>query len=83
MSKNALPNTALNSPPPEAGMIIKTPLLVYFASITSFGIVITASNGWLPSANLVNKRFGDKKLIIKLSYFSSHLMLFTVKFEAP
>lgn len=52
MSKSALPKTALKSPPPDAGMIIKTPLLVYFALITSFGMVITASNGFEPSPNL-------------------------------
>lgn len=54
-----LPNTALKSPPPDAGMIIKTPLLVYFALITSFGMVITASNGFVPSANLNEVMNGD------------------------
>lgn len=54
VSGNALPNTALKSPPPEAGMMIKTPLLVYFALMMSFGIVITASKGFEPSPNLLN-----------------------------
>lgn len=47
-------------------MIIKTPLLVYLALIESFGIVMIASNGSLPSANL--KLNSDDLLILKKSY---------------
>lgn len=48
-------------------MIIKTPLLVYLALITSFGIVITASNGSLPSANL-----NEGKIDFKLVTLNAH-----------
>ena len=47
-----IPKTALKSPPPDAGIIIRTPLLVYLAFIISLGIVTMASNGFGPSLNL-------------------------------
>lgn len=51
-----VPKTASKSPAPLAGMMIRTPLEVYLAWISSLGMVNLASNGLLPSLNLKCKQ---------------------------
>lgn len=63
-----IPKTALNSPPPDAGIIIRTPLLVYLAFMTSLGIVTTASNGFFPSLNLFMYAWRQKSVFIELAH---------------
>lgn len=78
--------TASKSPDPLAGMISKTPELVYFARIINRGIVMRASNGELPSLNLpmIRKRPYFMQLhMFGLADISSYLILFTVKLLAP
>jgi hypothetical protein len=81
-----LPKTALNSPPPDAGMIISTPLLVYLALMTSLGIVTTASNGLVPSPNLYYFNKNKFKFTFVKQWISdtnTHTIDLTVKLEAP